>query len=70
LASARFTVGGSHTVIVLSDEKLDLSLMNMLGLVKCTYRTYSMLLKIIPCVLYVSSLSVHVTTDGQSASLS
>jgi hypothetical protein len=29
-----------------------LSLINILGLVKCTYRTYSMLLKILPCALY------------------
>jgi hypothetical protein len=27
--------------------------------VKCTYRTYSMLLKILPCALYISSLSVQ-----------
>jgi hypothetical protein len=32
----------------LSDEWIDLSLINMLGLVKCTYSSYSMLLTILP----------------------
>jgi hypothetical protein len=36
---------------------MGLSLINMLVFVKCTYRTYSMLLKIFPCVLYTSPLS-------------
>jgi hypothetical protein len=30
-----------------------------LAFVKCTYRTYSLLLKILPCALYTSSLSVQ-----------
>jgi hypothetical protein len=50
----------------LSDERLGLSLMNMLGLVKCTYRTYSMLLKILACALYISPLSVQVSQSGSS----
>jgi hypothetical protein len=36
-----------------------LSVMNMLGLVKYTYHTYSMLLKILAFVLYTSPLSVQ-----------
>jgi hypothetical protein len=34
---------------------MGLSFMNMLGLVKCMYRTYSTLLKILPCALYYKS---------------
>jgi hypothetical protein len=32
---------------------MGLSLVNMLAFVKCTYRTYSMLLKILPFALHV-----------------
>jgi hypothetical protein len=42
--------------------------------VKCTYHTYSLLLKIFPCALYASPVSKskqsYVTTDSQLASLS
>jgi hypothetical protein len=42
--------------------------------VKCTYHTYSLLLKILPCALYASPVSKskqsYVTTDSQLASLS
>jgi hypothetical protein len=39
--------------------------MTMLGFFKCTYRTYSLLLKILPCALYTRLLSVQ---DLQSRS--
>jgi hypothetical protein len=38
---------------------MGLSLMNMLALVKCTYRTYSKLLKILAFALYTSPLPVQ-----------
>jgi hypothetical protein len=43
----------------LSDEKIGLSVMNTLGLVKCTYLTCSVLLKILPFALYTSPQSVQ-----------
>jgi hypothetical protein len=50
--------------IILSDERMGLSLMNRLlfAFVKCTYRIYSMLLKTLPCALYTrrSPMSVQV----------
>jgi hypothetical protein len=33
------------------------SLTKTFAFVKCTYRTYSMLLKILPCALYINPLS-------------
>jgi hypothetical protein len=45
--------------IILSDERMSVPLKNMLGLVKCMYRTYSMLLIIPPFALHTSPLSVQ-----------
>jgi hypothetical protein len=43
---------------ILSDERMGLSRMNMIHIFKCTYRTYSILLKILPFALYANPLSV------------
>jgi hypothetical protein len=53
----------SHSPYVTSypDEKLDLSLMSMLRLVKCTYRTYNMSLRILAFSLHTSPVSTGFT---------
>jgi hypothetical protein len=40
-------------------RKMGCSIMNMLGLVKCVYRTHKILLKILSFLLYTSPLSVQ-----------
>jgi hypothetical protein len=61
-ATNRLSYGAALSLSnILPDEEMGFSLMNMLHFVKFTYRTCSILLKILPFALYTSRLSVQAS---------